>query len=391
MAVETVNYDCHMAYLDAHCHPLFAGRELQGSVLHGCKAADELIVSIRDQMDATTVWLDLSAVEPGFPIDRYVLDQASRDIPIVVHTNDHHSICVNSRALEVAGFESEAPAIAGGKFDLDNGKPNGWIHEYVAMQLIYAHQPKPTLEQDLEALLAAQRILHRNSIDRVVDAWIDPGMPDVYLLAAQKNLLEIHYELCFRITPENRESDLLLASKARKKVASAGSSLLKARTVKLFVDGVQASGTAWLKSDSTTSGVWQPEKLLETARNAHSNGFKLHFHACGDAAVSEAVRVIEALGAQGAVIAHADKIDPHDLPKLASLGITINSTPVWAKTAPTDDFNYRALLDAGVNLTWGSDWPVSEPNMQAQIEAAVELRNLTLAEALRIAEGNSQS
>lgn len=370
-------------YVDSHCHALFAGRELQGAILSDCETVADLALKIRNHLDAApeVTWLDLSAVKPEFPIDRNTLDEICPNIPLVIHTDDHHSICVNSRALEVAGCANHAPDISGGRFDTQNGIPNGWIHEYVAMQTIYAHQPKASLESDLAALLKAQKILLNYEITAMTEAWIDPGMPDVYLLALERNLLKIKTDLAIRITPENTEAELSFALATKQKVQLANSALLSCNTVKLFVDGVHSSGTAWLKGDSQSHGVWSSENLLKTAQRAVEAGFDLHFHACGDAAVKQAIDIVAQANPRSAVIAHADVVDPSDIPRIAQLDITINSTPEWAKDAPDHHFNYRALLDAGIKITFGSDWPVTEPDPKRAIEAAMGYRGLTRQEA----------
>lgn len=385
---NTVNYDCHMAgFIDSHCHPLFAGRELQGAILKDCSTVAELIKKIQEFHSANNLpWFDLSSVEANFPINRFVLDRAVSDVPLVVHTADHHSICVNSKALEVAGFLNRTPEVAGGRFDLENGVPNGWIHEYVAMQLIYQHQPKPTLPEDLNSLRLAQQKLQEFGIIEVTDAWIDPGMTEVYLEAAARGELLVKTNLCFRITPEDSANLLSYAIEMRSRVTQLASDLLTADRIKLFVDGVFSSGTAWLKSDETTSGIWKSAELLSVASRASQSGFRLHFHACGDRAVKEAIEVIRETRAQGSVIAHVDLIDEADIPDLSSLDITVNSTPLWAKESPAEHYNYRGLLDAGVKLAFGSDWPVSEPDPVANLEAAVQFRNLTRAEAIAAAQ-----
>ncbi|MFM6980641.1 MAG: amidohydrolase [Micrococcales bacterium] len=372
-----------MTYFDAHCHTLFAGRELQGAVLHKCQSPAELILEIKKfiSLHPQLFWFDLSAVARDFEIDRWILDEASTEFAIVVHTADHHSICVNSRALEIASFDLAAPEVEGGRFEVTEGLPNGWIHEYVAMQLIYQHQPKPTVQQDLAALELAQNILLEHSISRQTEAWIDPGMPQVYIEALRQEKLKIKTELAIRVTPENTQQEMLFAVETRSLISQLSSELLTANSVKLFLDGVHSSNTAWLKSDSSTKGIWQPERLLKTASEAVAKGFNLHFHACGDAAVRQALDVVQQVRPNLAVIAHADLIDPADLPELAAAAIIINSTPVWAEKAPAEHFNYRGILDAGIRLCFGSDWPVSQPNMQSQIEAAVNYRNLTFEEA----------
>ena len=365
-------------FIDGHCHPLFAGRELLGAILHECTDVNQIAAQIRSLCSRKPElnWLDLSAVVAGSSIaktlDRNALDALVSDIPLVIHTDDHHSIVVNSKALAVAGYSDRAPLVSGGRFEvIADGKPNGWIHEYVAMSLIYEHQPKPTLDEDVAALLKAQELLLSLGIGEVQDAWIDPGMPETYIAALQRDLLRIRVDLATRIKPESWQTDLDFAVSTRSKLRTLDSDLLSANTVKLFIDGVHASGTAFLLHDSSTSSLWNNADLLEMALQADSAGFELHFHACGDAAVRTAIRAVEAVIAANPnnnrkpVIAHADQIAEDDIADLARLGITINAQPAWLDESKPDWHPFRKLLDAGVRLTFGSDWPVSSPDPRA--------------------------
>ncbi|MEO0048956.1 MAG: hypothetical protein RL556_288 [Actinomycetota bacterium] len=387
-------------FVDGHIHALFAGRELSGAVLAEVGNLTQLASCVASfiELNSELTWLDLSSIDAGSDLakslDRWALDEICEHLPLVIHTSDHHSICVNSKALEVAGFDLVAPEVAGGHFELSESKPNGWVREYSAMELIYAHQPKPTLEQDLASLLRAQDLLLEYSVVAMQEAWIDPGMPEVYLEAVARDLLKIRTNLAIRLTPEDFREKLKFATQTRLKINNSGAPLLSCNSVKIFTDGVISSGTANLLGEPSEP-LWNDSELKSACLNADRLGFQLHIHATGDGGVRQAIDAIEYVCRtqlprdRRPVIAHAERINAQDVDRLVKYDITVNCQPYWAPDAATGELEFRKLLDAGVRLSFGSDWPVNTPEPTAGLDRLREsaLSNaqhrLTDEEALR--------
>ena len=131
-------------------------------------------------------------------------------------------------------------------------------------------------------------------------------------------------------------------------------------------------------------------------------GFQVHVHAIGDAAVRAALDAFEAARSANGVehdanrhhIAHIQVIHPDDVPRFAGLGVTANMQALWAAHDPQmteltipflgDErtrwqYPFGDLLRSGAHLAMGSDWPVSTPNPLEAIHVAVN-RWLTDAE-----------
>lgn len=409
-------------FRDGHCHPLFAARESAGPNLDACETIEAVLGALSGYLaiNPDAAWVDAGSVDrslsPSGQLNAAVLDTVSQTVPLVVHASDHHAIWVNSAALRVAGLERMAPVVPNAHIEVDEtGKPTGMIHEWDAMNLVYAHQPKPSIEEDLVALHRAQNLLLSNGVVAVQEAWIDPGMPEVYLAAVERNELIIRVNLAPRIAPQSWRTDLEFAKATRSAVRTANSPLLTCNTVKLFIDGVFGSETALLKApyasgDCTNHGtaIWQLEELLEFALAADSAGFQLHFHAIGDEAVSTALAAVRHVDDHNGfvdrrpVIAHAELVSESDLLKLRNLGVVVCQQPVWAR--PDDSYEETAtvlgqeraaklypiatLLGAGITVSFGSDWPVSNPNplpgiYSAETRTAPELQgSLSLTEAV---------
>jgi len=392
-------------FRDGHCHPLFASREGVGPSVDECQTPQQLLDVITAFLEENpgTEWLDCGSFDAEFAtrhqLTRELLDTVPTGIPIVVHAADHHSIWVNSAALNVAGFDQLAPSLPHASFDVDaNGRPTGIVREWDAMSLIYAHQPAPAMADDLAALERAQERLLSNGIVAVQEAWIDPGMPEVYLEAVAREQLKMRVNLAPRIDQNDWRSSLSFAKSTRSSVRASNSELLTCNTVKVFIDGVFGSETALLERPYCGGGhgsaLWNEAELLEMALAADSAGFQLHFHALGDAAVSMALAAVEHLELcngwvdRRPVIAHAELISQPDFARLRALGVVVCQQPVWAEPADATSlvaaigqervdalYPIASLTAAGVSLSFGSDWPVSDPNPLSGLAAATGNRS----------------
>ena len=123
---------------------------------------------------------------------------------------------------------------------------------------------------------------------------------------------------------------------------------------------------------------------------ADNAGFQLHFHAIGDQAVSIAVDTVEHLELckgwvdRRPVIAHAELVSAADLTRIRRLGIVVCQQPIWATEGASVQqvrdllgdsvaeqlYPIRTLLDAGIRVSFGSDWPVSDPEPLPGLYAA---------------------
>jgi len=155
---------------------------------------------------------------------------------------------------------------------------------------------------------------------------------------------------------------------------------------KLFTDGSLNTRTAWCEHPYPGTGdvglpTYVPGGLLAAAREGVARGLTPTIHAIGDRAVTEALDVFEQLEVPGS-IEHVQLADPADLPRLAALGVRASVQPehamddrdvadlYWA--GRTDRaFAYRSMLDAGVELLFGSDAPVAPLDPWVTMAAAV--------------------
>ena len=384
-------------FRDAHCHPLFAGREAAGLHLDGCVTTEDVLQRLTEYREANPAltWMDGAVYERSMLAGKELeaaslLDRVEDQVPVVLHADDHHTLWVNTAALSAAGLETPEQVAAlnasfgHGSIDIDsNGNATGILREWEAMSLVLDIAPKPTLDEDVEFLIWSQRQMMANGLVAATDAWIDPGMTEVYLAALERDQLWMRFELGFRFAPENWREYRDYALKMRAEVESRANPLLTARTAKFFVDGVFGSATAAVHEDylqPSHSGdfrgnlVWQQDELIQALSWAAENGFKLHLHAIGDAGVTAAIDAIIAVGSPArSVIAHTELVREGDFDRMARHGIIANFEPFWAQqnamlkscvprlgNARVDRmYEMRKAIDSGVTITFGSDWPVS--------------------------------
>ncbi|PZQ88198.1 MAG: amidohydrolase [Leifsonia xyli] len=160
---------------------------------------------------------------------------------------------------------------------------------------------------------------------------------------------------------------------------------------KLFTDGALNSRTAWCVDHYPDGGAGLPSyadaELLALAREALAAGLVPTIHAIGDRAVTQALDTFASLAVPAAAglaprIEHAQLVLPADLPRFAALGVHASVQPEhamddrdvadhhWAgRTARA--FPYRALLEAGAVLEFGSDAPVAPLDPWVTLAAAV--------------------
>ena len=173
---------------------------------------------------------------------------------------------------------------------------------------------------------------------------------------------------------------------------------LRADSVKLMLDGILESQTAFVTSPYAGSDgragnpFIDPDLLREAVIDLDRRGFQAHFHAIGDGAIRLALDAVEAARAANGAgdhrhhIAHIELVNPDDVPRFAQLGVVANMQPFWASD---DDqmrtlrvpvlgperagwqYPFASLLRTGATLAGGSDWTVSTPNPLLEIEVAV--------------------
>ena len=382
------------AFADGHAHPLFAGREMLGPQVNGLQSVGEIVAEVARFAKANPdeEWIiggayEAAIIEQG-DFDALWLDEAVSDRPVVLHAVDHHTVWVNSKALELSGITAATKNPEGGTIARrEDGSPRGTLREPTAIGLVTEKAPPRTMKNEVKALVLACDALLNVGITSAVDAWIEPGMAEVYIETAKAGKLSVDMNLCFLAVAGQWEEKVAYHKELRTQIeALPESANLEAKTIKFLLDGALSSGTAALMDpyvdDPTTSGLlmWEEDDLLNALCVFDDLDFQVHLHAIGDAAVHQALDAIEAMQRvnprrdRRPVIAHAQLIHPDDFARFARLGVIANYQPLWTYLDPMNkelilprlgqernnrQYPLRTMLDTGVMISYGSDWPVT--------------------------------
>jgi predicted amidohydrolase YtcJ len=382
------------AFADGHAHPLFAGRESQGPQVTELPTLEETLRQIKLFADKNPdeSWIVGGAYDaalvPNGNFDAKWIDAIVPDRPVLLHAMDHHTIWVNTKAMEIANVNDFHDDLKVGTIERNpDGSPLGTFREWDAINLITKHLPPRKMEDEIKAIEFASDRFAKSGVTWVQDAWVDPGMSEAYIEASKRNRLKIGYNLAFRADPDTWREDIEYILSQQKIINSLGeNSNLTAFTIKFFADGVIEGGTAVMLDEYCDHPgyhgmpVWELENLIEAVIEFDKLGFQIFIHAIGDGGVRNALDAIEAAQSKNSdrktrhVITHLQLIDPADLQRLKTLGIIANFEPFWTKLDPMQmvlsvprigedrasrQYQMRSILDLGIPLSFGSDWPVT--------------------------------
>jgi predicted amidohydrolase YtcJ len=378
--------------IDAHCHLYGLGADLESVSLRGLGSEAEAVQVIAAAAAARPAgeWLIGRGWDqnrwPGqaFPT-RAALDAAVGDRPVVLRRIDGHAIWASSRALAAAKVTAATPDPSGGKIVRGaGGEPTGVLIDN-ATALVEAAIPAAPAGARERRIRAAARRAVEVGLTGVHDMGIDDATADVYrALAARRELpLRVY---AFLSGPAD------LGRLGRGPAPAVGR--FELRGVKFFADGALGSRGARLYADygddRGNRGLWvtAPDALAAAVDTATRTGWQVAVHAIGDAAVGS---VLDAIGAAQKKypgdhrprIEHLQIIAPEDLPRLVESRAIASMQPThatsdmpWAEQRIGAErikgaYAWRTVLDKGVPLAAGSDFPVEEVSPLLGIYAAV--------------------
>ena len=395
------------SFQDIHIHPIAAGQEALTVDLNGKGSLEAYLETLKEYADANPdePWLvgggwSMAVFGPGGRASKKLLDAVVPDRPVYLTSADGHSGWANSAALKLAGIDEDTRDPASGIVDRDpaTGEIIGSLQEG-AMELLTVHIPPPTDETYQRSLQYSVNLLNSYGITAITDAWVmEPH------LKAYRSLDQRH-ELSLRVTGSQwweRAEGLEQIEGFKKLRQEFTNGNVKATTVKIMQDGVMENYTAamsepyYVEGNPTGIPMIDPEFMKEAVTALDAAGFQVHFHAIGDAAITQCLDAVEAaIIANGNShrrhhISHLQAINPKDLHRFRELGVVANFQPLWAfadsyindLTLPFIGeergnwmYTIRSVINAGGMIAFGSDWSVSTANPFPQIETAVTRTN----------------
>lgn len=289
-------------FIDAHQHPLMLANAAKqiACVPPSAYSIRVIIEQIKERIAATgkNQWIegwgyDEGKLEEARTPDRWDLDQASLEIPIVLTRTCTHIISVNSKVLELAGIDRNTPDPVGGQIDRDEqGEPTGVLRE-TARNLIFKVMPVMTVEEQVKNLIDLSHHLLQHGITGITEMMGRKLPADYYgyFYEAAANGFKPRIVMYYMI--DTMGNDFQIDRKRTDlnyQIAIGG--------VKLFTDGSISGRTAWMNTPylggKEIYGIQTISKkeILEGLEIAKQNHVQLAIHAMGNQAIDFVVDVL---------------------------------------------------------------------------------------------------
>jgi hypothetical protein len=381
---------------DAHTHLGGAGQTKLNVDLTGVKSLDEMLAKLKSFADAAPAghWLtggnwDHTLWPSKTLPTRQDLDEVTGDHPAFLDRIDGHISIANTAALKAADVTGATKPPQGGAIDLDaSGEPTGILRES-AQGLVYKVIPPPTRDERRrgDELAIADAISHGITSVQDFSDWED------FLVFEE---MEKEGALKVRISEWLPFKDPLPELIKMRAHHDQNDPMLHTGFLKGFMDGSLGSRTAAMKApfadDPGNSGLPQytQAQLNAMAVERAKAGFQLGFHAIGDKAAAMALDAYAQPGISTTSrnrIEHAQVVDPADIPRFKELGVIASMQPNhlltdmnWAEDRlgpqrAAYSYAWKAFLDAGVPLAFGTDYPVEPVTPFRGLYAAVTRMN----------------
>jgi predicted amidohydrolase YtcJ len=411
-------------FVDAHCHILPTGLDLQKLNLSGASSQEEVLDLVRARFDShpdgwlLAVQYDQNRFPNGDHLTRAQLDAISSSRPILLRHSNGHAAVANSAALSASRIAEDAGDPAGGSFGRDeSGRLNGVLFER-ALESVSAGIPAPSVEYMVEAILRAGEKMRELGIiaaaDMMTGSFDLSSELEAYRLAAERGCriatrLYVNWSSLFGRRAGSPEEVL----ERLEALSSAGGLGSRVVGVKIFADGAIASATAGIYGayEGSTpepveargvrrhgrnahsaparqvSGqlIYRPDRLRDMVRVAHDAGWPVAVHAIGDYAADVVMDAFAATDEPSRHrIEHAMILSDPQIARLASLGCAVCFQPEFllrfghayrrqlGEARASRLKRTRSVLDAGIPLAFSSDRPVVPGDPLDGIRMAVD-------------------
>ncbi len=382
---------------DAHGHVSGLGSALAIVDLTGASSYDEIIARVAAK--ARTVAAGVWVTGRGWDQNRWAdtrfpshekLSAAVPNNPVLLERVDGHANLANKKALELASITAATKDPTGGRIEhLADGSPSGVFVDN-AQPLMQRVVPAPSHDELKREVMNAIADTHRWGLTGVHDAGEPQEVLDIYEELGKAG------QINSRLYAMIGDDDAAIAKAfARGPQSALYGGTLWIRSIKLYADGAMGSrGAALLEpysDDANNIGLLKSTQahLTDVATRALKNGFQVCTHAIGDRGNRVALDAYEAALSAVPVadhrfrVEHAQNLHYQDIPRFAKLGVIPSmqsshqtSDMYWVGTRLgasrlVEAYPWRSLLNTGVIIPNGSDFPVEQVNPLISFHAAV--------------------
>lgn len=403
--------------IDTHLHGLWGALRDRFEAYVGFTASvDQLMGAVRDHCAKAPPgqWIkggpwyqrdvDALAISP-----RALLDSVAPHHPVALQDATYHTLWVNSAALRLCGVNRETPDPVGGRLgrDAQTGEPNGLLYE--SAQSIARTHLNPNPAQLAQALDYMRDLFHSLGMVGFKEAAADEPLLCAYAAADRAGKLQLHAAMHLCRKPLGGVVDIPLDTLEQWR-RDYRSTHVHTDFIKMFLDGVAPSLTAAFLDpylpctgcnpetyDADALLLVDPNTLAQEITEFDRRGFVVKMHAVGDRAVRAGLDAVQAArltnGHSGLrhEIGHTAFVHDADRERFAALDTVAEMSPrlwfpnpvtagqyaVLGKPRTNRVHQIRSLLDAGAELTYGSDWPAAaaDPNPWMGLAGMITRRN----------------
>ena len=326
---------------------------------------------------------DTKTAERRF-LNRHDLDAVSAEHPILVSHRAGHVYYVNSKALELSGYDDDSPDPHGGRLgrDPDTGALDGVLYER-AIEPLRDLLPQVTPDVRRDGLRTICKMLTASGLTSVHDAMVSNDELYTYAEGRDSGDLSLRvYMLAARPHfPALRDAGLR---------SGFGDDRLRLGGIKMVSDGAIAARTAYMSEpyigtcDHGIEAMTQ-EEITESVLEIHKAGFQVGIHANGDLAIESVLNAYEQAQREHPRpdprhrIEHCTLVNPDLLSRMNELGTIATPFCTYVyyhgeKMAFYGEerlewmFAQRSFIDSGVVSTGATDYPPGpfEPLMGIQ-------------------------
>ena len=407
-------------FVESHLHLGLGGSELHDLQLGKVHGFDQLRDAFRayaaanpDQPFLMGQGADYAMIEGG--VTRHHLDQIIADRPIAMTSHDHHTIWANTMALELSGTINGLDCSPGHEVVMgEDGLATGELLEFEAFGRVVDLAGRGRLNMGIATggepvnPTKAEREHDKDMFEAGLKHCAQYGITSMVMMDGNRYTLELLRELQgegrllarvkvpFHYKPSMQHSEL---DRAVGMTESFNDEWLSSGFVKMFMDGVLDSGTAFMLNDYPTIpghksvALFPPDQFNPLAAEIDRRGLQIAVHAIGDAAVRTVINGYEVAQIQNGKrdsrhrIEHIELIDRADVPRVGALGIVASLQPSHPPGAmdfgmePTltnigearwpDAYLHKTLKDHGAPIAYASDWAVTDVAVLRSVQAAL--------------------
>ena len=383
--------------VDGHAHFAGLAQKLRSVDLVGTKSLTEVIERVVERAKRTPKgswiigrgWDQNAWGNTAFPTHE-ALSAAAPDHPVILERVDGHAAYVNAAAMQLAGLTATTKDPSGGKIIRDaKGNPTGVLIDR-ASNLVESKVPPLSRDEMRAALKDAVARMHSLGLVGMHDAGASRENIDLFEAMAQQG--DLNLRLYVMIGDDAKALEHYFQVGPRSALYDGQ---VWVRAVKLYADGAMGSrGAALLEpysDDPNNNGLLlsAPAHIEDVAKRGLAAGFQINTHAIGDRGNRVVLDAYEkALNARPAAdhrfrVEHAQILHQDDIPRFAQLGVipsmqashqTSDMYWIGKRLGPTrlyGAYAWQSLLQTGVVIPNGSDFPVEEVNPLISFHASI--------------------